>query len=125
MAGQCTALASDYRHRSLGICGWGTSCGAPAVTAGYLNGLRGSEIGCRDTNIKNEEEAKMQEINNGTAPSDALVLFGTTGDLAYKKFFPALYALVKQGFLIVPVVGVAFSPWSLEQVRERIAQAVS
>ena len=67
----------------------------------------------------------MQEINNGTAPSDALVLFGATGDLAYKKIFPALYALVKQGFLNVPVVGVAFSPWSLEQVRERIAQAVS
>ena len=67
----------------------------------------------------------MQEINNGTAPSDALVLFGATGDLAYKKIFPALYALVKHGFLNVPVVGVAFSPWSLEQVRERITQAVS
>ena len=102
-----------------------TLVGASAVIAEYPTGPRGSEIRCRDPDIEDEGEAKMQEINNSTAPSDALVLFGATGDLAYKKIFPALYALVKQGFLNVPVVGVAFSPWSLEQVRERIAQAVS
>lgn len=67
----------------------------------------------------------MHEINDPAEPSDALVLFGATGDLAYKKIFPALYALVKQGFLTVPVVGVAASPWSLEQLRERITKSVS
>lgn len=39
--------------------------------------------------------------------SDALVLFGATGDLAYKKLFPALYAMAKRGALDVPVIGVA------------------
>jgi glucose-6-phosphate 1-dehydrogenase len=67
----------------------------------------------------------MHEINDPAEPSDALVLFGATGDLAYKKIFPALYALVKKGFLNVPVVGVASSPWSLEQLRERITKAVN
>jgi glucose-6-phosphate 1-dehydrogenase len=67
----------------------------------------------------------MDMINNPAETSDALVLFGATGDLAYKKIFPALYALVKQGFLNVPVVGVASSPWSLDQLRERVAKAVN
>ncbi|PTR15664.1 MULTISPECIES: glucose-6-phosphate dehydrogenase [unclassified Nitrosospira] len=67
----------------------------------------------------------MHEINDRAEPSDALVLFGATGDLAYKKIFPALYALVKKGFLNVPVVGVASSPWSLEQLQERITKAVN
>jgi glucose-6-phosphate 1-dehydrogenase len=49
--------------------------------------------------------------------SDALVLFGVTGDLAHKMIFPALYALVKRGALNVPVVGVASPKWSLEQLR--------
>ncbi len=39
--------------------------------------------------------------------SDALVLFGVTGDLAHKMIFPALYAMVKRGTLTVPVIGVA------------------
>ena len=43
--------------------------------------------------------------------SDALVLFGATGDLAYKKLFPALYAMVKHGALDVPVIGVASAKW--------------
>jgi glucose-6-phosphate 1-dehydrogenase len=52
-------------------------------------------------------------------PSDALVFFGATGDLAYKQIFPALQALVRRGALNVPVVGVAKSGWSLEQLRAR------
>ena len=52
--------------------------------------------------------------------SDALVFFGATGDLAYKKIFPALQAMVKRGHLNVPVIGVAKSGWSLEQLRERV-----
>ena len=44
--------------------------------------------------------------------SDALVLFGVTGDLAHKMIFPALYAMVKRGTLKVPVIGVALPKWS-------------
>jgi glucose-6-phosphate 1-dehydrogenase len=51
--------------------------------------------------------------------SDALVFFGATGDLAYKKIFPALQAMVKRGTLNVPVVGVAKAGWNLEQFRAR------
>jgi len=49
-------------------------------------------------------------------PSDALVLFGVTGDLAYKMTFPALYAMVARGDLNVPVIGVASSKWTLAQL---------
>ena len=56
--------------------------------------------------------------------SDALVFFGATGDLAYKKIFPALQAMVKRGHLDVPVIGVAKAGWSLEQLRERAHDSV-
>jgi glucose-6-phosphate 1-dehydrogenase len=51
--------------------------------------------------------------------SDALVFFGATGDLAYKQIFPALQALVRRGALNTPVVGVAKSGWTLDQLRGR------
>jgi glucose-6-phosphate 1-dehydrogenase len=51
--------------------------------------------------------------------SDALVFFGATGDLAYKKIFPALQAMVKRGHLSVPVIGVAKSGWTNDQLRAR------
>jgi glucose-6-phosphate 1-dehydrogenase len=51
--------------------------------------------------------------------SDALVFFGATGDLAYKKIFPALQAMIKRGHLNAPVVGVAKAGWKLEQLRAR------
>lgn len=53
------------------------------------------------------------------AHSDALVFFGATGDLAFKKIFPALQAMVQRGTLDVPVVGVAKEAWSADQLRER------
>jgi glucose-6-phosphate 1-dehydrogenase len=53
------------------------------------------------------------------SPSDALVFFGATGDLAYKKIFPALQAMVKRGNLKVPVVGVAKAGWNLDQLKAR------
>jgi glucose-6-phosphate 1-dehydrogenase len=53
------------------------------------------------------------------ARSDALVFFGATGDLAYKKIFPALQAMVKRGNLNVPVVGVAKAGWNLDQLPAR------
>jgi len=55
-----------------------------------------------------------------TAPhSDALVFFGATGDLAYKKIFPALQSMVRRGHLNVPVIGVAKAGWGVEQLRAR------
>jgi len=51
--------------------------------------------------------------------SDALVFFGATGDLAYKKIFPALQAMVKRGTLSVPVIGVAKAGWGLDQLKAR------
>src|SRR5437763_1293561 len=51
--------------------------------------------------------------------SDALVFFGATGDLAYKKIFPALQAMARRGHLTVPVVGVARAGWTLDQFRAR------
>jgi hypothetical protein len=56
----------------------------------------------------------MSEIH-----SDALVFFGATGDLAYKKIFPSLQAMLKRGHLDVPVVGVAKAGWTVEQLRAR------
>ncbi len=58
------------------------------------------------------------------ATSDALVLFGVTGDLAAKKIFPALYAMCKRGTLCVPVVGVASSAWTMEQLRARARESI-
>jgi glucose-6-phosphate 1-dehydrogenase len=51
--------------------------------------------------------------------SDALVFFGATGDLAYKKIFPALQAMAGRGHLAVPVIGVAKAGWTIEQLRAR------
>jgi glucose-6-phosphate 1-dehydrogenase len=51
--------------------------------------------------------------------SDALVFFGATGDLAYKKIFPSLQAMVKRGTLNMPIVGVAKSGWNIDQFRAR------
>jgi glucose-6-phosphate 1-dehydrogenase len=61
-------------------------------------------------------------MNQQTA--DALVFFGATGDLAYKKIFPALQALAKRGNLEIPVVGVAKAGWSLDQLKQRARDSV-
>jgi len=56
--------------------------------------------------------------------SDALVVFGASGDLAYKKIFPALAAMVRRGHLDVPVVGVARTDWTVEQFRKRARESI-
>ena len=56
--------------------------------------------------------------------SDALVFYGVTGDLAFKKIFPALQAMVKRGHLNVPVVGVARSHWTVDQLRQRVRESL-
>src|SRR5947207_12534968 len=61
----------------------------------------------------NEEKAMNDSHSN------ALVFFGATGDLAYKKIFPALQAMAKRGHLNVPVIGVAKAGWNLDQLRAR------
>jgi len=57
--------------------------------------------------------------------SDALVFFGATGDLAYKKIFPALQSLIKRGRLDAPIVGVAKSGWNLEQLVARAKESIT
>jgi glucose-6-phosphate 1-dehydrogenase len=51
--------------------------------------------------------------------SDAFVFFGATGDLAYKKIFPALQALIRAGHLDMPIIGMARAEWTLDKLRER------
>ena len=57
--------------------------------------------------------------------SDALVFFGITGDLAYKKIFPALHAMARRGKLDVPVIGFARSNWTRDQVIERARDSIT
>lgn len=66
------------------------------------------------------------EINTGTKAvcSDALVLFGATGDLAFKKIFPALQAMIRRGNLNMPVVGVGRSRWSVDQFQARVKDSL-
>ena len=56
--------------------------------------------------------------------SDALVIFGVTGDLAHKMIFPALYAMVKRGTLKVPIIGVALPNWSLARLHKRVTDSI-
>ena len=56
--------------------------------------------------------------------SDALAIFGVTGDLAHKMIFPALYAMVKRGALNVPVIGVAFPKWSMARLHKRVTDSI-
>lgn len=57
-------------------------------------------------------------------PSDALVVFGITGDLAYKQIIPALQAMIRRGHLTVPIVGVAKAGWDVDQVRQRARESL-
>jgi glucose-6-phosphate 1-dehydrogenase len=58
-------------------------------------------------------------------PSDALILFGATGDLAHKKIYPALYAMANKDPVGVPVIGVASSSWSTPQLHARITDSLT
>jgi len=57
-------------------------------------------------------------------PSDAIVFFGATGDLAYKQIFPALLGLVRDEGLNVPIIGVARAGWNLERLKARAADSL-
>ncbi len=56
--------------------------------------------------------------------SDALVVFGVTGDLAHKMIFPALYAMAKRGVLDMPVIGVALPKWSMDRIHRRVTDSI-
>ena len=71
------------------------------------------------------EEQKEQSMDPpALGAADALVFFGATGDLAHKMIFPALYEMVKHGTLGVPVIGVAFSGWDVDKLRDRARDSV-
>jgi glucose-6-phosphate 1-dehydrogenase len=59
------------------------------------------------------------------AKSDAIVFFGASGDLAYKKIFPALQAMARRGHLETPIIGVAKTEWNLEQLRGRVRDSLT
>lgn len=61
---------------------------------------------------------------NESQRSDAFVFFGATGDLAYKKIFPALHAMVRRGHLNVPVIGVAKSGWDIDRLKQRMRDSL-
>src|SRR5271168_4379797 len=58
-------------------------------------------------------------------PSDAIVFFGATGDLAYKQIFPALLGLVRDEGLNVPIIGMGRAKWSVDQLRARAVDSLS
>ncbi len=66
----------------------------------------------------------MKMTGSDAPRSDALVLFGATGDLVQKKIFPALYAMARRGVLDFPVIGVASSPLSVAQLHERATESI-
>src|SRR6516162_6562887 len=63
-------------------------------------------------------------MNPNSTHADALVFFGATGDLAYKKIFPALQAMVRRGNLNVPVIGVSRGGWNLDRLKARAKESV-
>ncbi len=69
--------------------------------------------------------SKPQDEPGAELPSDAIVIFGVTGDLAHKKIFPALYAMVSKGTLKVPVIGVASSKWTVAQSQARVTDSLN
>jgi glucose-6-phosphate 1-dehydrogenase len=56
--------------------------------------------------------------------SDAFVFFGATGDLAYKQIFPALQAMIRRGYLDIPIIGVSKSGWDIEKFKERARNSI-
>lgn len=72
-----------------------------------------------------KNESPEINIKDEIVHSDALVLFGVTGDLAHKKIFPALYAMAKRGLLTMPIVGVASSNISLAELSQRVENSIN
>ncbi len=67
----------------------------------------------------------MADTSDAPLPSDALVFFGATGDLAYKQIFPSLLGLVRDEGLNIPIIGVAKSGWTLDQLKQRAKDSLA
>src|SRR5512136_2523152 len=74
---------------------------------------------CGSASEATSKSRQNEEETMNLQQSDAFVFFGATGDLAYKKIFPSLQAMVKRGNLNVPVIGVAKAGWNLDQLKAR------
>src|SRR6516225_12466756 len=74
--------------------------------------------------MSSEPIIEMQDHRHQMPVSDAFVFFGASGDLAYKKIFPALHNMVRHGTLNGPVIGVAKSGWGVDQLRERARASI-
>lgn len=79
---------------------------------------------CWRKHILTDQFLTRNETQMTTPSSDAFVFFGATGDLAYKKIFPALQTLIKRGNLNIPIIGVARAGWTLDQLRERARESL-
>jgi glucose-6-phosphate 1-dehydrogenase len=73
--------------------------------------------------MRTENPWALENHNEGKL-SDAFVFFGATGDLAYKKIFPALQNMVRRGTVKCPIIGVAKSGWNLDQLRDRARDSI-
>src|SRR5215831_1425628 len=79
---------------------------------------------CGSSSAATTKSRKSEEGQMNALHSDALVFFGATGDLAYKKIFPSLQAMMIRGHLDVPIIGVAKSGWGLDQMRARMRESL-
>src|SRR6185503_5940469 len=103
------------------------SSNAPSAGLSYSWPACYLKLGSRCMSVHNLSLSVGNQMNKSKQRmprSDALVLFGVTGDLAHKMIFPALYALARRGALAVPVIGVAYSNWSLAQLRKRAEDGI-
>lgn len=92
------------------------TAGVGAATVGGIGDPGGH--GCRQVSSDDREDVMAND------DTDALVLFGATGDLAKKKIFPSIYRLAARGVLDMPVVGVATSPWTDDDLRSNALAAI-
>src|SRR5262249_40128972 len=74
--------------------------------------------------VRRAPREEGRKVAMDAARADALVFFGATGDLAYKKIFPSLQAMIRRGHLDAPIIGVAKSGWNLEQFRARVPDSL-
>jgi glucose-6-phosphate 1-dehydrogenase len=79
---------------------------------------------CDSSSVDIWKKRRNEDVPMMDSHSDALVFFGATGDLAYKKIFPALHAMAKRGHLNVPVIGVAKAGWGLDQLKARAQDSI-
>src|SRR4051794_24280662 len=86
--------------------------------------LRGEEVPMSGPMADLRLDDELPDLNGARLHSDALVFFGATGDLAYKKIFPALQAMAQRGQLDLPIIGVANASWTVDQLRQRARESL-